>query len=141
MSKYVYLVADGKHQKIGIAASVKSRLSSLQVGNPNELTLIAEYFTKKRSASQIEKVLHEKYKDNWKLGEWFEMNITASEFEVTCKEADEGRVYFGDVVGTTCVVCKSPADGYDTQKEGLYPMYLGQHHVCSDGCLHEFLIG
>lgn len=139
---HVYLITDGVHQKIGISVDVLSRLSALQTSNPNQLSLVASYLPTRR-ARDIESEMHVKYKAFRKSGEWFEMNITAEEFEMSCKEIEFGGVHNEDseVSGIKCSNCGRHVNNYDVSSEGLYEMYLAHHHVCSDECLYEFVLG
>ena len=86
--RYIYLVSSGEHQKIGIAANVKSRLSNLQTSVPFELKLIATYKPLNIPANKIEKNLHELYKDFSVRGEWFKMQLSGDEFNKMCQSLD-----------------------------------------------------
>jgi hypothetical protein len=73
---YVYLIGEineGKRYKIGStrAKDINKRLKQLQTGNSNPLFLESFYQTDK--PFKLETMLHNKFKDNNVIGEWFEM--------------------------------------------------------------------
>ena len=81
---FVYLLmstdSDGEKElfKIGITkSSVEKRLKSLTTGNPNKITIIHTYYSKKYK--EIEKWLHSK----------FSLNKTNSENEWFCLKNDD----------------------------------------------------
>lgn len=55
--------------KIGHTSNTDNRLSNLQMGNPNLLTLLAWVMVD--DAPAVEKMLHERYREHWIRGEWF----------------------------------------------------------------------
>jgi hypothetical protein len=73
---FVYLIGeinnDNKY-KIGStrAKSINKRLKQLQTGNSNELFIKSFYETDK--PFKLETMLHNRFKDNNVIGEWFEM--------------------------------------------------------------------
>lgn len=71
---YLYLVKDNASEriKIGITTNHKERLRSLNTMVPYGITVI-EIFPSNRYV-ELEKEVHERYKDKRKNGEWFEFN-------------------------------------------------------------------
>lgn len=72
---FVYLISmgdDSLYYKIGIAVDVKSRLKSLQGGNPYKLYLKGFYFAKNMHSE--EKFWHNRFMENQVLNEWFKLN-------------------------------------------------------------------
>lgn len=79
----LYMIESGNFVKIGIANDVKSRIASLQTGNPNALVLLACYDFP--NASVVEKTLHQKYDSQRVRGEWFDLDSTQiQEFKTLC---------------------------------------------------------
>lgn len=70
-SGFVYIVTDGEAVKIGRAANLASRISSIQVGNPRQLTVLQTIQT--RNAMELEATLHHKFKKQHIRGEWFNL--------------------------------------------------------------------
>lgn len=73
---YVYLIGEinnGKKYKIGStrAKDINKRLKQLQTGNSNPLFIESYYETDK--PFKLETMLHNRFKDNNVIGEWFEM--------------------------------------------------------------------
>lgn len=69
--RYVYLITDGRFIKIGVSKDVETRLNLLQVGNPKELSIIADYEVEK--PAKLEKIIHEHYRDKRTNSEWFKL--------------------------------------------------------------------
>lgn len=67
----IYVIECEGHFKIGVADSPKSRLDSLQIGNPFTLTLIAH--AKFKDAFGTEDFLHRRYDQYRVRGEWFKL--------------------------------------------------------------------
>lgn len=65
----LYFITDGEFVKMGIVTSPKSRLESLQVGNPRDLKLL--YAGRTSNARHQENHLHKKFKHLHVRGEWF----------------------------------------------------------------------
>lgn len=86
---FVYLIGM-KNQpnkfKIGSTRrkSITDRIKQLQTGNSEELYLKDFYETEK--PFKLEQMLHNKYKDNRLLGEWFELSSSITEtFHSVCE--------------------------------------------------------
>jgi len=81
----VYLLESGGYYKIGVTidSSIEKRILALQTGNPLKITLVAKTGTIK-TAYNIEKTLHEKFKTKQMRGEWFalEENDVASVLQI-----------------------------------------------------------
>ena len=61
--------------KLGITEnSLKQRLGTLQVGNPNKLFVF--YWEHVQNGKGIEKYIHKKYQEKQIRGEWFNLNKT-----------------------------------------------------------------
>lgn len=71
---FIYLVKDNASNriKIGITTNHKDRLRSLNTMVPYGITTIAVFQSGRYE--ELEKEVHEKYKDKRKNGEWFELN-------------------------------------------------------------------
>lgn len=67
--------------KIGRSKNVRERISSLQIGNPNKITLIAQYEC--YNSVGLESIAHKKYENHCVGGEWFK--FTDSEL-IGCME-------------------------------------------------------
>ncbi len=72
----IYFISDGKHVKIGCSINPKERLSALQSGNPNKLTLLKTLSEKGYSESK----LHSKFEQYKTYGEWFELSKEILDF-------------------------------------------------------------
>lgn len=74
-TKYcVYFITDGNYVKIGMAASIPSRIKQLQTGNPNRLSVLYLIDVKTQyEAGKIEKEYHKLFANKQKLGEWFDI--------------------------------------------------------------------
>ena len=73
---YVYFIKSGNKAKapikIGISDLPEKRILSLQVGNPDLLTLICKIKIKdRRNAEYIENIIHRKFRKQHIRGEWF----------------------------------------------------------------------
>ena len=90
---FVYLIgeinSDNKY-KIGStrAKSINKRLKQLQTGNSNELFIKSFYETDK--PFKLETMLHNRFKDNNVIGEWFEMK----EDEIIIYGTKGSKIYF-----------------------------------------------
>jgi len=72
-SNYVYLIECGEmFYKIGIATSVRKRLSGIKTGNPFPISLITK--SKIKNAHEIEQTIHKKLKKRKVTGEWFKLS-------------------------------------------------------------------
>lgn len=69
----VYFISDGQgHVKIGIASSLKARVSTLQVGSAFELNVIhAEYVDSVTEAAERERKYHALFSEAFIRGEWY----------------------------------------------------------------------
>ena len=66
----IYFIAQGdEYVKIGYGGDPESRLSQLQVGNPNELRIMACF----SGGQQEEEILHSFWREVRVRGEWFEI--------------------------------------------------------------------
>ncbi len=69
----IYIIGeenDSGLYKIGETKNLKNRIKQLQTGNPNKLVVIDKF--RCINHETFEKILHKKYKNNKKQGEWFE---------------------------------------------------------------------
>lgn len=74
MKSYVYAILDEQSEsvKIGKANNIVTRMSELQVGNPNQLKLIAyTSCVNAQHAHIVERRIHKKFADLRGMGEWF----------------------------------------------------------------------
>ncbi len=85
MNGYVYLIFDSQFYKIGHTNKpIEQRLKEIQIGNPNELSLIKFYQT--YEYKKLEYMLHKRFSNRHIRGEWF--NLTEqdiSEFNLICE--------------------------------------------------------
>ena len=69
----IYIVQSGEYFKIGMTSDlVEYRVKYMQIGNPVEIKIIAEY--RKGNSSVIEKELHKIFIDKKVRGERFYLN-------------------------------------------------------------------
>ena len=97
---YVYLIMQVDNQgnelfKIGITKKeISDRLSTLQTGNPNKLSILKFY--ESTNYKQIERLLHKKYYSNRTeaINEWFSIsNEAVMSLIDDCKKLDETLNY------------------------------------------------
>lgn len=88
---YVYVLCDSGNSmfKIGVTkGKLAKRIKQLQTGNSNEIHL-SDYF-ETDYPFQLEHMLHVKYTDKSKIGEWFELQIEdLSDFKEICTKYEE----------------------------------------------------
>lgn len=89
---YVYLICDSGHDnmfKIGVTKQpINKRLKQLQTGNGSEIFLSAYHETE--YPFYIEKMLHQKFCSNRKIGEWFDLKGDKSfEFKEECERLEK----------------------------------------------------
>jgi predicted GIY-YIG superfamily endonuclease len=91
---YIYLIKtknEGKY-KIGVTKDIQQRLKTLQTGSSDELILIDKYYSD--YAFQIERALHNFYKPNNILNEWFELYIEDEvNFNKKCLQIENNLIY------------------------------------------------
>jgi hypothetical protein len=93
MTQYLYLIRSSGEEvyKIGIASDVRSRIASLQTGNPYKLELADCYSFP--SAEAVERVLHMKIEGVRMIGEWFRLDSSQlHNFGVICGMLDGKHV-------------------------------------------------
>ena len=71
LKKHIYFISNGAYCKIGIATNLKRRISDLQVGNTNQLTLLYSFQT--TDYDNIEKQLHKLFEPFKVSGEWYDI--------------------------------------------------------------------
>ena len=87
---FVYLIGEENEEnkyKIGSTkcSDVNKRLKQLQTGNSNQLFIKEYYETSK--PFKLETMLHNRYKDNNVIGEWFELTENeVKEFKKECEK-------------------------------------------------------
>jgi hypothetical protein len=75
---YVYLIANSKAVKIGIADDPYKRLSGLQTAHHEHLRICCTFQCENRiSATRLEGLLHSRYASKRLRGEWFNLNPNA----------------------------------------------------------------
>lgn len=72
--QYLYLIECREFYKIGVANDVKSRLASLQTGNPIQLSIVTCFGF--NNAEVVEKSLHQRFELSRQIGEWFILTDT-----------------------------------------------------------------
>jgi hypothetical protein len=70
--QYLYLIKCQQFYKIGIANDVQSRLAQLSTGNPFELQVIRVFGYE--NAEVVERAIHQRFSQNRRRGEWFELD-------------------------------------------------------------------
>lgn len=88
--KVVYLIKDevAELYKIGIAKNPVRRLQKLQTGNPHKLSIVYTY--EATYPFRLETLLHNKFKNQWVLNEWYELtDDQVMGFIQTCEEQNE----------------------------------------------------
>jgi hypothetical protein len=70
--QYLYLIRCQQFYKIGITNDIKSRLAQLSTGNPFELDVVRVFGYD--NAEIVERAIHQRFSDNRKRGEWFELD-------------------------------------------------------------------
>lgn len=77
LRQYVYIIEnqDNGAIKIGVAQNVEKRLKQLQTGSVSELEMVYRSILCS-NAFEVEKFMHEKFKDKHIRGEWFNLDKT-----------------------------------------------------------------
>ena len=69
---FVYFVSDSQFVKIGHTTNLKDRMTTLQIGNPRQLSLLYVIPCKNKAAAKnVEKGIHGLYSAYEENGEWF----------------------------------------------------------------------
>lgn len=76
MPVYFILDANTSQIKIGRAGNIKKRLQNLQTGNPSQLQLMGWIKCDDDMENQLERELHQQYKKQRCMGEWFDIGPT-----------------------------------------------------------------
>ncbi len=91
---FVYIIQAGLEgpYKIGMTSNVDTRIQDLQVGNHEELRIVAAIdFQSRERAQWTEKTLHKIYSRAWIRGEWFRPTIELKRADAYLK-IDKHRV-------------------------------------------------
>jgi len=72
MSQVLYIIECQGFYKIGVASDIEARLAQLSTGNPFPLTVETIY--KFENSDPVERAIHQRYKEQRKRGEWFELS-------------------------------------------------------------------
>ena len=74
--KEIYLIhmEDTNFYKIGVSSNTRTRLSSIQCGNPHRVYERHYIFSSDRDARPTEKQLHLDFRDRHVRGEWFQFS-------------------------------------------------------------------
>lgn len=89
---FVYLICDPSNDnfKIGVTKKndIRERIKKLQTGNSTELFISSYYECE--YPFRLEKLLHTKFHNKRKIGEWFSLESTdISNFKTICKELEK----------------------------------------------------
>ena len=89
---FVYLLCDSGHDgmfKIGVTkTTIEKRIKQLQTGNGSEIFIVDYHETD--YPYYIERMLHQKFCCDRKVGEWFEMDIDqVKQFKEECHRLEE----------------------------------------------------
>ena len=81
---FVYFISNGIHVKIGRTKDVLKRFTQLQVGSSDDLELLGIIpFESVEESIEIEKELHNLYKDYCVRGEWYDIeDLTEIVFDI-----------------------------------------------------------
>lgn len=82
----VYLLSCGDFYKIGRSIDIEKRLSSIRSSNPVTVELVTKYSSFDKNYTDLEKHLHNKFKDSRHVLEWFRKDFTAEDFLQACIE-------------------------------------------------------
>jgi hypothetical protein len=95
-TNYVYLIRMGRTQfyKIGKSNDPRGRLTSLQTGSPQKLTLIHTF--RADNASAAEEALHRVFHQQRNAGEWFKLSPAHKDKLVTILEYRNGLFNIGN---------------------------------------------
>jgi hypothetical protein len=88
--RVVYLIKDEVVElyKIGVAKNPVRRLQKLQTGNPHKLSIVCTY--EAMYPFRLETLLHNKFKNQCVLNEWYELtDVQVERFIQTCEEQNE----------------------------------------------------
>jgi len=72
---FIYAIGTEDKQKIGVAGDPNHRLSALQTGNPEKLTIHQVIEVDDDMVFKFEKYIHKENNHKRLHGEWFEMSI------------------------------------------------------------------
>lgn len=119
---YVYFITDGhNHVKIGVTSGkAEGRLSQLQTGNPFKLKMYERIFLtySHLSAFDVEKTLHEKFKNYRLEGEWFLFEPVKKYLDWLRKTCEENKKK--DLSNITNLTAKYPKTSHDFFIFGKY---------------------
>lgn len=89
MQGYVYLLTDGEFYKIGVTrGSIQKRISKLQTGNPNDITIVKYYQTE--HPFKLESALHARHSHQRINNEWFDLTLDdVTSFNQECEKIDQ----------------------------------------------------
>ena len=88
--KYVYLIQslENSYYKIGISKTPNVRLKQLSTGNPSKIKIIQVFCS--NYPYYVENSLHQRYVQNRKEGEWFDLSIEVEvNFLSHCNKIEE----------------------------------------------------
>lgn len=71
LKTYIYIISDGQNYKIGKSNDVEKRLRGLSTGNSKDLSIVCKYEIDSTYVSEVEKQLHNKFKQYNVKNEWF----------------------------------------------------------------------
>ena len=80
----IYIIGCSRGIKIGMTGNLKQRISSIQTGNPEPLSLefVVDIYATRRKVIQIERSMHEWFDKDRKAGEWFYRRVKKRAIEV-----------------------------------------------------------
>lgn len=98
------------HFKIGVSSNLRSRLSSLQTGNPRPLAvIIADWFRGVGDARLVERRAHEYLAAESAVGEWF-----------SYRDGDGGCPFEAMAIAASCLPYVPASDSYYTHDESSF---------------------
>lgn len=141
MSEFLYIAKCQTYYKIGIANDVRARLSTLQVGNPVKIEIVAHY--RIADSKNIEALIHGLLSSKNIRGEWFELSKTELDGLLgVCSaiEAHEKRPTRNSDNATTNTATSITINGIDINREYLDKL-IPSGRFCSDLRVERFGTG
>jgi hypothetical protein len=79
---YIYVIGTQQRQKIGFSSDVGRRLSMLQTGNSEKLTIHHTIEVPDDQARYVERTIHQQYNYLRVKGEWFNMTVEQAKLAI-----------------------------------------------------------
>lgn len=126
MISFVYVIGCTDNPvKVGYADRVETRLSTLQIGNPNELKILGKVVVPWDKAARVEYLAHEMLAEHHRRGEWF--NVSAAEALTVIERARAQVEAANDNVRYRATQLEVILDTYTTHRWARHA--LNHYHV------------